>query len=947
MKRIMDEVYERVCVDIHPKLHNKVKDHIYKALTAQIKDEDVNKLSTLQLHRLIDNIISKYRDTRVKHNEPIGCSAALVIGENQTQSSLSSHHHAGLKRGATGFERINEILDLSTVNHIKAITTPLYDTPRSCENIHILARDIKETRFVYLIDNYEIIEISDLNEHIDKHPWYHVYLNYQTPIIPLERLTDTKQVYRIYLNVSKLYKLDISLTSLCSMIHLANERKCICIPHPAPMSKSELYIDMFSSPIRSIQIEDLASVYNTIIAGIPGVENAYPVYENLLTNLKVVKMDDIYQIETSVPNYIPPVAWRCLLEKMIPNIQFLDDTCKRFTTTYKGDIRHILTRCPLIYGDLASVYETDEYIELRFNTNIINEFPYLKYADLRPKRFKRDLNVEMNVKNYQLKYLTTFHQYWYIEIICDDIGYIFSRPEIDTRYTFTVSPKDCKTNIGYLACRNVLYNELKSTLNINESHIKTCINYMTLYDSPVSIDRRGIKSNKSEWMTACTFEDVFRNISLAAFVGEGDSLTSNTSRKIVGLPILIGRGGKNLPPIRNPYMSDVKYKRQVFESFPYVHTYTTLDTIKDAISKLTLQSNPFLPMNIDIISDYFFDEIKIKSTPNLIRYYNSNEWMSEFSKSVTIGKENETFRSIIVKHPSYPESLDIRLLLQILRVYKPNSIYDKKSLFGEIAIAHILYNIGTYSSHQIPHVYDTLGLTHMIKSHLIYDMGFFNSFDDIDKETRFTVIFNNSNIRSGYKEIYKTDVYTIYRNLKYNIEILSPVYTKYNDLNILSFNLPGGIYTSLMYNTDKTTFTVKSSSDLYKALAFAYVNLIFKRNCTVYIKTRFSNKYINAIQMLGCNIIYDEHDDIPVNYDKLDIDVSKYILNIPSTQIEMLNYIKYNKVCAYGKFISELNVTIKPLLPKISKINLLVDDMDILNVIKNSTEGLIINTCYI
>jgi hypothetical protein len=48
---------------------------------------------------------------------------------------------------------------------------------------------------------------------------------------------------------------------------------------------------------------------------------------------------------------------------------------------------------------------------------------------------------------------------------------------------------DCMASLGYLAMRNMIFQELVDNINVEPTHIRTIVNNMTLYKEPVSIKR--------------------------------------------------------------------------------------------------------------------------------------------------------------------------------------------------------------------------------------------------------------------------------------------------------------------------------------------------------------------------------------------------------------------------------------------------------------------------
>lgn len=116
---------------------------------------------------------------------------------------------------------------------------------------------------------------------------------------------------------------------------------------------------------------------------------------------------------------------------------------------------------------------------------LVDKYPYLRYANLEPIT----LNTQEEADAFTLNTMSEQHLFWYIEATCSQVQSLFVLPEIDPSRTFTTSPIDCMASLGYLAMRNMIYQELLDNINVEPIHIKTIVNNMTIYKEPVSIKR--------------------------------------------------------------------------------------------------------------------------------------------------------------------------------------------------------------------------------------------------------------------------------------------------------------------------------------------------------------------------------------------------------------------------------------------------------------------------
>lgn len=542
-KDIVDIVIDRLNEDIFPIVSSSLKRDITRMLTPQL--EDINSLSPMQKMLLIESIVKRYRDASIKEHEPVGVNAALTTGENLTQSSLQSHHHAGLKRGAAGFDRIEEITNMNNrSNIVKVITTPhnILDTlvPRSKDEMNEIANLLIKVMMDTVVYDYEVVDSALPN-------WYKIYTAIKA--IPMSALKS--RWLRIYIDTEIIYKHRISIPAIASVVSDAISTSGYVLYPPIQIGS---YIDVHLSTTNDAEYYmKLSNILSLQVGGIESVEMATPIPENLLTNLHIYEIDYvddryIYDLSTSTPAFIPPFAWERMVRSMVPDAHMIGDTGKRFSTSYPYyRIKEMMLQVPMIYADVIDSRSIDNNgnIVITFNTDIVDTYPYLEYADLSPRTFHTDDDAN----KFLLEAMVEYHYFWYIEAICEKVQDLYVLPEVDSTRTYTTSARDCMDNLGYMAMRNMIYQEFKDNININPIHIKIIINNMTLYKKPVSIRRQSIHNDKSEWLTYCTFEDVLKYITSAAFAGETDNMQSVSSHVLTGRMIDIGRGGKNLKPV--------------------------------------------------------------------------------------------------------------------------------------------------------------------------------------------------------------------------------------------------------------------------------------------------------------------------------------------------------------------------------------------------------------
>lgn len=780
MDSIISSVYDRIKNYYDVSIHPNLKQDVISMLVTQKVKIPKNKL---EKQLLIDACVDRFRDAMIKPMETVGVSSALVIGENQVQTSLSSHHNAGKGSVSSGFDQVENIGSLKSNNVVKVITRPMFGNPRFRDEVHDIAyrmiecyvRDYVNKKFPC-----EIITFNGVNELHAMYPWYKIYQRmehpsgiYSTLPIPLEYFTT--KILRVYFSNRMLYRYNLTLADLCYLIQKDNNSIFTAVYPPVPLNaKIEdydklLYIDFHKRG--STNEKDIYSIYATImelgVSGIKNVTDAYAMSENLLTNIKVnvVSIDNnipTFRVESSAPGYIPPIAWKALLSRMIPGIEFLEsnNTYREFKAPAytQKEIITMITQCPLVYGDIATVNKATKTVTL--DDSIIDKFPYLEYANLSDRTFTNDKDMS----DFLLEYMVQYHIYWYIEAICNDVGSLYTVPEIDPRYTFTLNPNDCTKSIGYLATRNMLYQEL-AIVKVDPIHRKLMINKMTMHKNPVSFDRFGISKDDMGWISSCVFEEVYSYFAKCAFCGEEDNLKSVTARKIIGEQIDIGRGGKNMPPEENPFKtllnkpdktkSTTSRKPQATPSMDFIYTSSYINSV-DVLNMfnecysgdLSLTYNNIVEIpgcqNDDIMMDYFMDIIKVKvkadGKMSIYDYFLSNQWKIDYDRQLLQNVDsNKAFRNTVyfgngnIYREKYISPMG---LASIMRILKPHTVYDPDMRWGESLLAFLIYS--NYMNYKFTYVGNDL-------------KGYLNSYNNM------VSVFNKTNSNCTFNTEVKPD----------------------------------------------------------------------------------------------------------------------------------------------------------------------------------------------
>lgn len=559
---IVKSVISRLSTSIYPITQSSLERDINQMIGFQLNQ--LEDLSPLEQQRIIELIVSKYQDAMVQPGEPVGVNGALTLGENLVQSSLQSHHQAGLKRGAAGFDRIEEITNMKNKSNIvKVITTSINGESRNKEEINMLSNLIVKVLMNDITVGYDIITVEEKN-----YPkWYPIF----TTIRAIPSIGIRERWLRIYFDPTLLYKHRISLPAIASVIeqHI-NIEGYVFYPPLMVNHDIDTYLDdtmdstLFVDIHLGIQNESsyyikLGDIQSLQVGGIASVEQASPIPENLLSNIRVIQIGDdsgktIYEVQSSAASFIPPYAWEKMIKSMVPDATIIGTTGKRFSSMESlSRMEDMIVNVPLLYNDITDgtpIENPDGTILVSFRQELLDKYPYLEYADLEPRIF----NTHEEMQKFLLEIMVEYHYFWYIEAVCEKVQDLYILSEVDTTRTYTTSPIDCKNTLGYLAMRNMLFDALRENININSVHIKLIINNMTLYKEPVSIKRHDLRNDKCEWLTYTTFEDILKYITYAAFAGETDMMQSVSSHVLTGQMIQIGRGGDNMPnlTIQNP-----------------------------------------------------------------------------------------------------------------------------------------------------------------------------------------------------------------------------------------------------------------------------------------------------------------------------------------------------------------------------------------------------------
>lgn len=539
----------------YPIVHERTASMISNMIKFQL--EDMEEGSPLEEVELGERVTDRYIDALSARWTPVGVLSSQTVAENMTQSSLSSHRMAGVSKGASGFDRINEIAHLKNKSDIiRVVTTPVRGIPRSRDMINELANSIVEVSMDVLSGDDEIVDVRP--------PWYDTFMFLMN--IPPQVISS--RWIRLYMKKSVMYRYRLSMPAIYSVISDNIEKSTIAILYPPAGGTDRMYIDIHAGSLgdgdNSPLYMALATIRAQIVGGIPSVSSAAPVSINLLKDLQVVPQGDgVFELRSKAPELVPPNAWSYMIRTMVPDVEILSPTGRRFRSSNvrfhnHETVRHVILEIPNNYESIVDkMVVNDRGVHITFKKSMIDEYPFLEHVVMEDRFF----DTEEEAKNFLLINIAEFTIYWYIECISPRAENLYALSEVDSTRTYTTSALNCKESLGYLAMRSMIYEAFRANIVVSPTIVGLIIDAITLYRQPVSFKRQAIVNAKSEFLTSSTFEDIARYLTRSGFSGEEDNMQSVSSRILSGQMIEIGQGGDRLNR-ENEYLKSRRESRK-------------------------------------------------------------------------------------------------------------------------------------------------------------------------------------------------------------------------------------------------------------------------------------------------------------------------------------------------------------------------------------------------
>lgn len=533
---VINAVFDQLKLQTWSINHDEIYRILMEMVYPQIKDMDFSDV--IFRKRVAETILYKFNQVMVKPNTPVGINATLTIGENTAQDSLQSHHKAGLKKGHEGFDRVREIVELTTTNNIaKIVTTPTIITfpdgstveiPKDKEKVFDVANQLEKITLYNVVTHYEILKRSQQ----DLPAWYEIYCRIFNKVIP------TGETFiRFYLDPEKVYRYKVNLGAFAEKV----TNQTIYFP---PISEG-LFIEVYPNDDEDVYTT-IPIILSYIISGLSDIQSISVIPENVLEDVQITRnVHGQWKVNHTGSILIPPSFWKYLLPRIIPDIRDIVVQYEQKSVTFSSALDVPTLMNPPLY--LKDVVKSIDGLTVHFDRSVQEKYPYLRYGDLRSRTF----DSKEKLDKFLLRNIVDDHYFWYIEASISpksSIVDIYVNPEIDVRRSYVSTPLNMIDTIGYLAARRLIYDELVTNINVENIHIEVLVNSMTRGSKLISFTKNGFSNTDYEFMTSANFESILTTTAGFAFVGSTDHLTTIASRIFTGLPITIGRGDRLAVP---------------------------------------------------------------------------------------------------------------------------------------------------------------------------------------------------------------------------------------------------------------------------------------------------------------------------------------------------------------------------------------------------------------
>nr|QBK89850.1 MAG: DNA-directed RNA polymerase subunit alpha [Pithovirus LCPAC101] len=192
---------------------------------------------------LKDELINKYRRTRMAPGSAVGLYAAQAISAQLMQATLNTFHKSGSKKNAaSGFRAYDQLLKLTKNPDFPSCNVyfndrPSYEDVIRKKRILTVYTTVKDVMYSGDTISYnELISKKDKN----REAWYNTFYfgnkqkmdNWDSVSDMYNELKESAYFYRITLNVHMLYEHKITISDVCNKMSERGNGQVICINSP-------------------------------------------------------------------------------------------------------------------------------------------------------------------------------------------------------------------------------------------------------------------------------------------------------------------------------------------------------------------------------------------------------------------------------------------------------------------------------------------------------------------------------------------------------------------------------------------------------------------------------------------------------------------------------------------------------------------------------------------
>lgn len=546
-----------MCMAATKKVADKMYQQIQNKLRVQLADIKLVKKPEA-FEKLKRMIIMQHNNSRVAAGEPVGFRAAESIGQPTTQMALNAFHSAGSSASMnTGIDAVKELYNVSE--------------KRKQENsyIHFKNNDLTFEDVIHMRRKIVGVNVEELLKSPPKYQrytaeeepyWYNTYLNITKTKLPFDRQDvfeeeDFRNHYmRLTFNLNKLYEYNLTPYIIAEKLSMA---EIVCVPSPTCIGIIDIYTDsniiinslnkmnkdkskdavkIFTpqnAPILYLQIFTESSLRDSVINGVKGITQIFPVETPVISTIKREEkitddkwklwIDDILLILKGVP-----------LEKLVKFI----GSCK-MTIIPKENMK-------------------DPYILVENFVKAVEHFKMFNASspmDLMKKVLAEEVKImkskmKSSGQQYPIREITEIiRNGYYVHANSNGTNLIklLSNQEVDFSRTYCSNPHDVLSALGIEATRNFMIRSYIDIIEANREysnprHIMLTVDFQTSKGVLLPISSRGAARQNIGPLATASFEQPMDAFIDAAAFGKDEKILSTSTSIFVGKRMILGTG---------------------------------------------------------------------------------------------------------------------------------------------------------------------------------------------------------------------------------------------------------------------------------------------------------------------------------------------------------------------------------------------------------------------